>query len=134
MYLFQLKKIFQLSSGWVTTYYKSSNFRQVRMQDNITAIAWKPVFKVLLRIWRQLLQHFSPDVKYCQYRAPFTNLSSLVQMLHLWGSPHASLLKNSSWISVLKSLFICLTWVKTWRGFAKTAWLCQTSSCYTASS
>lgn len=108
---------------------------KVRMQDNITAIAWKPVFKVFLRIWRKLLQHFSDDEKYCQIQGSLQKQwDSLVQMLHLWGSRHASLLKNISWISVLKSVFICLTWVKIWRGFAQTAWLCQTSSCFTASS
>lgn len=59
---------------------------KVRMQDSITAIAWKPVFKVFLRIWRQSLQHFSYDEKYiAKYRVPFRNSEILLSRCSTYG-------------------------------------------------
>lgn len=106
---------------------------QFRMSYNLLEKLENP-FSVFLRTRRQVVWHFSRWREVFQIQGPIQNQRDFLPDAPVWRSQHASLLKNISWISVLKSVFSCLIWVKTWTGFSKTAWLCQTSSCFTASS
>lgn len=103
MYLFQLKKLFQLSSGWVTTYYKSLKTHFQSRSKNVKRTP--AAFLLMVRSVSITGLHSESD--------------SLPDAPPMAKPACKSVEKLTAELGLLRSVFSCLTWVKIWKGFPR---------------